>query len=57
MVRQYSTEDFFRQMPNGLLARYFQGRWVFLELDFSAMRETQPDDLYGDWLGLPDSQR
>ena len=26
MARHYSTKDFFRQMPNALLARYFQGR-------------------------------
>lgn len=25
MARHYSTRDFFRQMPNALLARYFQG--------------------------------
>jgi hypothetical protein len=25
MARQYSTINFFRQMPNALLARYFQG--------------------------------
>lgn len=24
MGRQYSSKDFFRQMPNALLARYFQ---------------------------------
>ena len=26
MARHYSTRDFFRQMPNVLLARYFQGQ-------------------------------
>ena len=36
MARHYSTRDFFRQMPNALLARYFQARgllgrsWIFL---------------------------
>ena len=28
MAQHYSIKDFFRQMPNGLLARYFQGRCV-----------------------------
>ena len=29
MGRHYSTRDFFRQMPNRLLARYFTARgWV-----------------------------
>ena len=57
MTRHYSTKDFFRQMPNHLLARYFHGRGMFGELDFSAMKETQPDELFTAWLGLPDVQR
>ena len=57
MARHYSTKDFFRQMPNVLLARYFQGRGLLGDLDFAAMKETQPDDLFGAWLKLPDEQR
>ena len=57
MARHYSTRDFFRQMPNGLLARYFHARGVLGDFDFAAMKETQPDELFAAWLGLPDSQR
>jgi hypothetical protein len=57
MARHYSTRDFFRQMPNTLLARYFQARGLFGDLDFAAMRETQPDQLFAPWLDLPDRQR
>ena len=57
MARHYSTRDFFRQMPNALLARYFQGRKLFGNLDFAAMKETQPDELFKAWLELPDTQR
>ena len=57
MARHYSTRDFFRQMPNALLARYFQARGLFGDLDFSAMKETQPDELFAAWLYLPDGQR
>ena len=57
MAGHYSTRDFFRQMPNALLACYFQGREVFGDLDFSAMKETKPDELFGAWLNLPSSQR
>ena len=57
MARHYSTKDFFRQIPNGLLARYFHSRSLFGDLDFSAMKETQPDELFAAWLALPDSQR
>lgn len=57
MARHYSTKDFFRQMPNTLLARYFQGRGLFGDLDFSAMKEGKPDALFAAWLALPDGQR
>jgi hypothetical protein len=57
MARHYSTRDFFRQMPNRLLARYFHAHGVFADLDFAAMKETQPDTLFAAWLDLDDTQR
>ena len=57
MTRHYSIKDFFRQMPNALLARYFQAQSVFDELDFSAMKETAPEALLEAWPNLPDSKR
>ncbi len=54
---QYSTRDFFRQMPNALLARYFQGRGLFADLDFAVMKEGKPDALFAAWLELPDAER
>ena len=56
-ARHCTIRDFFRQLPNGLLARYFEGRGLFGELDFSAMKETRPDELFAAWLELPDEQR
>ena len=38
MARHYSTKDFFRQMPNALLARYFQAMGLFGDMDFAAMK-------------------
>src|SRR6266536_2404422 len=57
MSRHYSIKDFFRQMPNALLARYFQAREVFGDLDFAALKEAQPDELFAVWLELPEAQR
>jgi hypothetical protein len=57
MARHYSTRDFFRQIPNTLLQRYFQAQGVFTTLDFAAMPETKPDELFGCWLYLTDGQR
>ena len=57
MARQYSTRDFFRQMPNALLARYFQKLGLLGDVDFPTMREGKPDELFVAWLTLPDKQR
>ena len=57
MARHYSTRDFFRQTPNVLLARYFEGRGLFGDLDFATMKEGKPDELFAAWLALPDNQR
>ncbi len=57
MGRHYTTRDFFRQMPNRLLARYFEAHSVLRELDFAGMRETQPEELFAAWLELPEGQR
>lgn len=57
MAKNYSTKDFFRQIPNALLARYFQSRGLFSDIDFSKMKEARPDELFSAWLCLPDSQR
>ena len=56
-ARHYSTKDFFRQMPNDLLGRYFRARDLFGDLDFAAMKETRPEELFRAWLDLPDNQR
>jgi len=57
MTRHYSTREFFRQMPNALLARYFHARELFHDLDFAVMLESKPEELFAAWLELPDGQR
>ncbi|MBI5260151.1 MAG: hypothetical protein HY855_26865 [Burkholderiales bacterium] len=57
MSRQYSSKDFFRQMPNALLARYFHSRGLLPELDFGAMPEGKPEALFESWAALTDVQR
>lgn len=57
MARHYSTKDFYRQMPNALLARYFHARGLLAEVDFAALKDTQPDALFDAWLALPGAQR
>jgi len=57
MARHYTNKDFFRQMPNAMLARYFQGRKLFGDLDFSAMKKGKLDELFAAWLSLTEAQR
>jgi hypothetical protein len=57
MTRHYTTREFFRQMPNAFLARYFEAHGVLAELDFAAMKETRPDALFAAWLELPEGDR
>jgi len=57
MPQHYSTQDFFRRAPNSLLARYFQNQELFLDLDFTALKETKPDKLLDHWFDLPTVQR
>lgn len=57
MARQYSSKDFFRQMPNALLARYFATRRLLAEVDFAAMPEGKPEPLFDAWAALTDAQR
>ncbi len=57
MGRHYSTRDFFRQMPNRLLGRYFEAHGALAELDFAAMKETRIDGLFAAWLELPEDRR
>ncbi|MGB8029562.1 MAG: hypothetical protein WCF30_07835 [Terracidiphilus sp.] len=56
MGRHYSTRDLFRQMPNRLLARYFEARGILAGLNFAGMKEAQPEELFRAWLELPESQ-
>jgi len=57
VAQHYSIKDFFRQMPNALLARYFKTKGLCSELDFAAMKEGKPDELFAAWLALTDKQR
>ena len=57
MGRQYSTRDFFRQMPNRLLSRYFKAHGALTELDFAVMKETRIEGLFAAWLELPEDRR
>jgi hypothetical protein len=57
MARHYSTRDFFRQMPNALLARYFGLHQVLVQFDFEGAKEAQSDTLFSAWLELSDATR
>ena len=43
MTGQYSTRSFFSLMPNALLARYFNEKGLFGDIDFAVMNEGSLD--------------
>lgn len=57
MADEFSSGQFFRRMPNALLGRYFQGKGLFADLDFGAMKKTKPEALLAAWAALPDGTR
>lgn len=57
MARHYSTKEFFRQIPNALLSRFFQRRDLLMEFDFVGMPDSKPEALFAAWLDLPEDQR
>lgn len=57
MSRHYSSKEFFRQMPNALLARYFSALGLLPEVDFAAMPEGKPEPLFEAWAALSDARR
>jgi hypothetical protein len=57
MPRHYSVREFFRQVPNALLRRYFEARDLFGGLDFEGMSETRPEALFKAWNDVSDDDR
>lgn len=56
-TKHYATLDFFRRMPNPLLARYFHGKQLLEHIDFDTLHETKPEALNAAWLDLDDEVR
>lgn len=57
MVRHYSIKDFFRQMPNARLARYFTMARAFQRPGPRGHEGGRPDELFSAWLYLAEEQR
>ncbi len=57
MARHYSAREFFQQVPNALLRRYFDAKGVLTGFNFFAMTEAKIDLLFDSWKVLPETQR
>lgn len=57
MAREYQPRQFFRQVPNHLLKRYFDGKNVLSEVDLTKLTETKIEPIHEAWLKLPDEVR
>ena len=57
MASQYSHKHFFRQVPHGQLASYFDAKNIDLGIDFIALSEKKADSLFTAFTGLPEEQQ
>ena len=58
MARQYSHRQFFRHVPNALLARYFhEKRKVLKEIAFDQFKETEVEPIFQAFTALPPEQQ
>lgn len=57
MSKNYTIRDFFRQMPNAMLARYFDAKGIAHDLDLKGLSETKPEPWMQVWEAVPDQQR
>lgn len=57
MPSPYSHKHFFRQIPHGQLASYFDSKGIDLGVDFAALNEKQVDGLFTAFTCLPEDQQ
>lgn len=57
MSKHYTIREFFRQMPNAMLARYFEWRQHPHGLDLARVPEARPDPWLAVWDQVPERQR
>lgn len=57
MTSQYSHLQFFRRVPNALLALYFESRDAVLSVDFPELKEGDVDPILHSFLELPDDRQ
>ncbi|MFQ5443582.1 MAG: hypothetical protein ACE5EK_03085 [Nitrospinales bacterium] len=58
MARQYSHRQFFRQVPNNLLGRYFHEKHDILqEIAFDQLKETEVEPIFQAFTALPFEQQ
>jgi len=55
--KHYSTKDFFRQIPNTLLERYFTDKGLMPDVEFAALPKSKTEILFNNWLNLTESRR
>jgi hypothetical protein len=57
MASQYQHRQFFRRVPNELLARYFESRDTDLGVDFGKLKETEVEPVFQAFTTLPEEQQ
>lgn len=57
MARQYSPTQFFRCVPNALLARYFHEKHgVLMEVEFDKLKKNEVEPMFESYMALPEDK-
>ena len=54
MASQYQHRQFFRRVPNLLLAKYFEAKGIPLDVDFGKLKETEVEPIFAAFTALPE---
>lgn len=57
MASQYQHPQFFRRVPNALLALYFETMDAALSVDFGKLTETEVEPVFEAFTALPEEQQ
>jgi hypothetical protein len=57
MASQYQHRQFFRRVPNALLAQYFEARVAGLGVELGKLKETEVEPIFEAFTALPEDQQ
>jgi hypothetical protein len=57
MASQYQHRQFFRRVPNALLAEYFKAKKISLGVDLGELKESEVEPIFEAFTALPEDEQ